>query len=140
MPFGGVHERSWDSAGALATMITPTTSARRPPAWSASAPGVTWILSPNTMTPSRIPTSGSPAEMAGSDTCSEPALNALYFDRVAHDRVAELRSSVRVEKLAQVAAEFDAVHSIRRAVEVGSVDAVISPAELRPQLIAALDH
>ncbi|HEU5271647.1 MAG TPA: carboxyl transferase domain-containing protein, partial [Jatrophihabitans sp.] len=54
--------------------------------------------------------------------------------------LAELRSSVRVEKLAQVAAEFDAVHSIRRAVEVGSVDAVISPAELRPQLIAALDH
>jgi acetyl/propionyl-CoA carboxylase alpha subunit/acetyl-CoA carboxylase carboxyltransferase component len=51
----------------------------------------------------------------------------------------ELRSTVRVEKLAEVAAEFDSVHSIRRAVEVGSVDRVIQAHELRPQLIAALD-
>jgi acetyl/propionyl-CoA carboxylase alpha subunit/acetyl-CoA carboxylase carboxyltransferase component len=54
--------------------------------------------------------------------------------------LSELRAGVRVEKLAQVAAEFDSVHSIRRAVEVGSVDAVIEAAELRPQLIAALDR
>ncbi|MGI8665057.1 MAG: carboxyl transferase domain-containing protein [Jatrophihabitans sp.] len=53
--------------------------------------------------------------------------------------LAELRSTVRVEKLAEVAAEFDGIHSIRRAVEVGSVDAVIQAAELRPRLIAALD-
>jgi hypothetical protein len=79
---GGVQDRSWDSAGALATMITPTTSATRPAASSASTPGVTWILSPNTMTPSRIPTSGSPAEMAGSDTCSGPALNALCISQM----------------------------------------------------------
>ena len=39
--------------------------------------------------------------------------------------LAELRTTVRVEKLAEVAAEFDGIHSIRRAVEVGSVDAVI---------------
>jgi hypothetical protein len=32
------------------------------------------------------------------------------------------------------------VHSIRRAVEVGSVDAVIQPEELRPQLIAAIER
>ncbi|MFL6164319.1 MAG: carboxyl transferase domain-containing protein [Jatrophihabitantaceae bacterium] len=55
-------------------------------------------------------------------------------------QLGELRTSVRVEKLAEVAAEFDSVHSIRRAVEVGSVDAVIQAAELRPQLIAALDR
>jgi len=54
--------------------------------------------------------------------------------------LAELRSSVRAEKLGQVASEFDAVHSIRRAVEVGSVDAVISAAELRPQIIAAIER
>nr|MDQ2956084.1 hypothetical protein [Actinomycetota bacterium] len=52
--------------------------------------------------------------------------------------LAELRTVVRVDKLAEVAAEFDGIHSIRRAVEVGSVDAVIRAAELRPQLIAAL--
>ena len=34
------------------------------------------------------------------------------------------------EKLGEVAAEFDRVHSIRRAVEVGSVDEVITAAEL----------
>ena len=54
--------------------------------------------------------------------------------------LAELKSSVRVEKLAEVASEFDSVHSIRRAVEVGSVDAVIQAGELRPQLIGALDR
>jgi acetyl/propionyl-CoA carboxylase alpha subunit/acetyl-CoA carboxylase carboxyltransferase component len=50
----------------------------------------------------------------------------------------ELRSSVRAEKLGEVAAEFDRVHSIQRAVEVGSVDAVISAAELRPRIIEAI--
>jgi acetyl-CoA carboxylase carboxyltransferase component len=54
--------------------------------------------------------------------------------------LADLRSSVRAEKLGLVASEFDAVHSIHRAVEVGSVDAVISAAELRPQIIAAIER
>jgi len=53
-------------------------------------------------------------------------------------RLAEVRAAVRAEKLAEVATEFDRVHSIHRAVEVGSVDAVISAAELRPRIIAAL--
>ena len=79
---GGVHERSWDSAGARATMITPTISAAMPPAWIASRPGLSWILSPNTMMPSRMPTSGSPAEMPGSETCSGPALNALCISQM----------------------------------------------------------
>ena len=51
----------------------------------------------------------------------------------------ELRSSVRAEKLSEVAAEFDRVHSIGRAVEVGSVDAVVRAAELRPRIIEALE-
>ncbi|MFI7023959.1 carboxyl transferase domain-containing protein [Micromonospora sp. NPDC049900] len=50
----------------------------------------------------------------------------------------ELRSSVRAEKLGEVATEFDRVHNIARAVEVGSVDAVIRAAELRPRVIAAI--
>lgn len=53
--------------------------------------------------------------------------------------LAELRSSVRAEKLTEVATEFDRVHSIQRAVEVGSVDAIISCAELRPQIIEAVE-
>jgi acetyl-CoA carboxylase carboxyltransferase component len=53
--------------------------------------------------------------------------------------LAELRASVRAEKLAEVASEFDGVHSIRRAVEVGSVDAVIAASELRPRLVAGIE-
>ncbi|MFI0486668.1 carboxyl transferase domain-containing protein [Actinomadura sp. 9N215] len=52
----------------------------------------------------------------------------------------ELRTSVRAEKVGEVAAEFDRVHDIRRAVEVGSVDAVIGAAELRPRIIAAIER
>ncbi|MBF8192057.1 ATP-grasp domain-containing protein [Nonomuraea sp. K274] len=51
----------------------------------------------------------------------------------------ELASSVRAEKLGEVAAEFDRVHNIQRAVEVGSVDAVIRGAELRPRIIEAIE-
>jgi acetyl-CoA carboxylase carboxyltransferase component len=52
--------------------------------------------------------------------------------------LAEVRTAVRAEKLGEVATGFDRVHSIQRAVEVGSVDAVISAAELRPRLIEAI--
>ncbi|KAA2254110.1 ATP-grasp domain-containing protein [Solihabitans fulvus] len=51
----------------------------------------------------------------------------------------EVRSSVRAEKLGEVATEFDRVHNIQRAVEVGSVDAVIRAAELRPRIIEAIE-
>ncbi|MDO5082936.1 MAG: carboxyl transferase domain-containing protein [Arachnia propionica] len=50
----------------------------------------------------------------------------------------DVRSTVRAEKISEIAAEFDAVHSIHRAVEVGSVDRVISVAELRPSIIEAI--
>ncbi|MCD0449171.1 ATP-grasp domain-containing protein [Actinocorallia sp. API 0066] len=50
----------------------------------------------------------------------------------------ELRTSVRAEKLSEVAAEFDRIHNIHRAVEVGSVDAVITAADLRPKIIASI--
>ncbi|WP_454162757.1 ATP-binding protein [Gordonia iterans] len=49
----------------------------------------------------------------------------------------DVRATVRAEKLAEVAAEFDAVHSIERAVRVGSADAIIKAAELRPRIIEA---
>ena len=52
--------------------------------------------------------------------------------------MAELRGGVRSEKLGEVASEFDRVHSIHRAVSVGSVDAVIDPHELRPRIIEAV--
>ncbi|MDT8913811.1 biotin carboxylase N-terminal domain-containing protein [Amycolatopsis sp. PS_44_ISF1] len=54
--------------------------------------------------------------------------------------LAEVQSGVRAEKLGQVASDFDRVHNIQRAVEVGSVDAIISAAELRPRIIEAIEH
>ncbi|MDN5796506.1 MAG: ATP-grasp domain-containing protein [Intrasporangium sp.] len=51
----------------------------------------------------------------------------------------ELRATVRAEKLGAVASEFDSVHSIHRAVDVGSVDEVIKAAALRPRIVAALE-
>jgi acetyl-CoA carboxylase carboxyltransferase component len=53
-------------------------------------------------------------------------------------KLAELRSEVRAEKLGEVAAEFDGIHNIERAVRVGSVDAIISAAELRPRIIETI--
>ncbi|MFC6707824.1 carboxyl transferase domain-containing protein [Flexivirga alba] len=50
----------------------------------------------------------------------------------------ELQANLRAAKIAEVAAEFDSVHSIHRAVEVGSVDEVIAASELRPKIVAAL--
>jgi acetyl-CoA carboxylase carboxyltransferase component len=52
----------------------------------------------------------------------------------------ELWTSVRSEKLGQVAAEFDAVHSVQRAVEVGSVDRVIAASALRADLIDTIER
>jgi hypothetical protein len=54
--------------------------------------------------------------------------------------LAQLRASVRSQKLGDVAAEFDGIHSIERAVKVGSVDAVISARELRPRLVEAVER
>jgi hypothetical protein len=82
-------------------------------------------------------------------TSADPRVTAL--ERRARDaddverarlaaELADLRTAVRSEKLGEVAAEFDAVHSIERAVAVGSVDAIISAAELRPALIDAIER
>jgi acetyl/propionyl-CoA carboxylase alpha subunit/acetyl-CoA carboxylase carboxyltransferase component len=47
-------------------------------------------------------------------------------------------ADVVLEKQGEVAKEFDAVHSVERAVRVGSLDAVIRAAELRPAIIERL--
>jgi acetyl-CoA carboxylase carboxyltransferase component len=52
----------------------------------------------------------------------------------------QLRPTVRAEKQAEVAAEFDQIHTIERAKEVGSVDVIILPSELRPYLVEAVER
>ena len=53
-------------------------------------------------------------------------------------QLVELTAAVRLEKLGQVGDEFDAIHSVERALEVGSVHAIIPAARLRPALIDAV--
>jgi acetyl/propionyl-CoA carboxylase alpha subunit/acetyl-CoA carboxylase carboxyltransferase component len=52
--------------------------------------------------------------------------------------LADVRSRVRSEKLGEVADEFEQVHNIERARDVGSVHAIIAARDLRPYLIAAV--
>ncbi len=75
------------------------------------------------------------AELQGRITEAADAERAALVTRLA-----EVRTSVRAEKLSEVAAEFDSVHSIQRAQRVGSVDEIIRPEELRPQIIAAVER
>jgi acetyl/propionyl-CoA carboxylase alpha subunit/acetyl-CoA carboxylase carboxyltransferase component len=52
----------------------------------------------------------------------------------------ELRKVVRSEKLGEVADEFDRIHSVHRALRVGSLDRIIPAFELRPYLIDAIER
>jgi len=47
---------------------------------------------------------------------------------------------VQSEKLGEIAAEFDRIHSVQRALSVGALHRIIPPAELRPFLIHALER
>jgi hypothetical protein len=54
--------------------------------------------------------------------------------------LATVLEGVRSEKLGQVAEEFDAVHTIQRALSVGSVDRIIAASNLRPYVVDALER
>jgi acetyl-CoA carboxylase carboxyltransferase component len=50
------------------------------------------------------------------------------------------RARLRTEKMGEVAAEYDRVHTIERAVRVGSVERIVAPRDLRPALIDAVER
>jgi len=54
--------------------------------------------------------------------------------------LAEVRATVRAAKLGEVANEFDRIHSVERALQVGSVHRILPPGELRPYLIDAIER
>ncbi len=64
----------------------------------------------------------------------EPDRNRLRRRRT------ELHRAIRAEKLAELADEFDHVHSIARALSVGSLDRILPGAQLRPYLIDAVER
>jgi acetyl-CoA carboxylase carboxyltransferase component len=55
-------------------------------------------------------------------------------------RYEEITRQVESEKLGEVAEQFDAVHSIQRAMDVGSVNRSVPPSRLRPYLIDAVER
>jgi acetyl-CoA carboxylase carboxyltransferase component len=77
----------------------------------------------------------------------DPRMDALS-QAIAHAEGSEkdrLRSEwnklfqvVHSEKLGEMAAEFDRIHSVHRALEVGALHRIIPPRELRPYLIGAI--
>jgi acetyl-CoA carboxylase carboxyltransferase component len=60
--------------------------------------------------------------------------------QAARHELRAVTESVRSEKLGEVAREFDDVHSINRALDVGSVDRIIPASGLRPYLVGALER
>jgi hypothetical protein len=54
--------------------------------------------------------------------------------------LSETITAVRGERLGQVADEFDAVHTVQRALAVGSIDRIIEAERLRPYVIDALER
>jgi acetyl/propionyl-CoA carboxylase alpha subunit/acetyl-CoA carboxylase carboxyltransferase component len=52
----------------------------------------------------------------------------------------ELFKVVHSEKLGEMATEFDRVHSVQRALDVGALNCIIPPANLRPYLIHAVER
>jgi hypothetical protein len=129
--FGITPARSWCAAKALNAAMTVlvvegrshgSSAERRQRPWSPPV-RCTRAPRPTRASISRRPSNADDAQRA-----------ALVTD------LAPLRSSVRSQKLGEVAAGFDSVHSIERAVQVGSVDAIISARELRPRLVAAVEQ
>jgi hypothetical protein len=47
---------------------------------------------------------------------------------------------VRSEKLGEVASEFDTIHSVERALHVGSVQRIVPPTGLRAYLVDAVER
>jgi len=52
----------------------------------------------------------------------------------------ELFKIVHSEKLGEVATEFDKIHSVQRALDVGALHTIVAPANLRPYLVDAVER
>jgi len=82
-------------------------------------------------------------------TRKDPRLLALTAAMAAADNAdrrrlrneaEELFKTVHSEKLGEVAAEFDRVHTVHRALRVGALQEILPPSNLRPFLICAVER
>jgi acetyl-CoA carboxylase carboxyltransferase component len=60
--------------------------------------------------------------------------------RQAREALEETQAEVRLEAQAELAAEFDRIHSVERARDVGSLDRIFAPARMRAELIGWLEQ
>jgi acetyl-CoA carboxylase carboxyltransferase component len=58
----------------------------------------------------------------------------------ARTRLEEVVVAVRSEKVGEIAEEFDRIHTVERALRVGSLDRIIPPEALRPYLVDAVER
>ena len=125
--------------------------------------GGAYVVFSRTLSPrlQSIALEGSFASVIGGGAAAAVVFTRLIAERVhAHPRVATARSAlasapigerrrreeeyegifaeVEAQIQSEVAREFDAVHSVARALKVGSLDAVVAARELRPVLSARL--
>jgi hypothetical protein len=70
----------------------------------------------------------------------DPRIMKLRRDSAAsgRERLEGTWKEVLLEKQAELAAEFDSIHSVERALEVGSLKAIVEPDEMRSYLIGEL--
>ncbi|MGB3866987.1 MAG: carboxyl transferase domain-containing protein [Xanthobacteraceae bacterium] len=54
--------------------------------------------------------------------------------------LSEVTGQVRMEKREEIAREFDGIHTIERALTVGSIDCIVEPSSLRPRIIGAIER
>ena len=81
------------------------------------------------------------AGSAGARGCRAGACAPTGSDAgAARARLAEHRAAVRSAKLGEVADEFDRIHTVQRALAVGSVDRIIRAEQLRPYVVDALER
>jgi len=57
---------------------------------------------------------------------------------VLQHQLHQLRGQITTEVQAAVAREFDYIHTVERALQVGSIDHIVTPADLRPYLVGAV--
>jgi len=60
------------------------------------------------------------------------------FGSSGRDQLESAWTEVLLEKQAELASEFDSIHSVERALEVGSLEAIVEPEDMRGYLIGEL--
>ena len=56
------------------------------------------------------------------------------------EKIEKMVSSLTLKKRGVIASQFDGIHNVQRAIDVGSLDSIITASSLRPSIIDVLDQ